>query len=166
MFWCVCLCVCVRVCPCRLYSEAPEAAESWILSEQQLVSNLMLFCQKCFGCWCLSNLSLQKFHLQDKRPNTTCCLAQRLENVANSAWLLSLAAAVFFFLLQDNHQDKFCLFFSPLALRVESIKSSRNYISLTLILSGTVDPSHIIHANRRKGWHIDMKRLRRIHKYC
>lgn len=47
--------------------------------------------KKCFGCWCLSNLSLQKFHLQDKRPNTACCLAQRLENVANSAELLSLA---------------------------------------------------------------------------
>lgn len=89
---------------CRLYSEPPEAAASWSLSEQQLVSSLMLFCQKCFGCWCLSNLSLQKFHLQDKRPNTTCCLAQRLENVANSSWLLCLAHSssclyLFYFIL-------------------------------------------------------------------
>lgn len=32
-----------------------------------------------------------KFHLQDKRPNITCCLVQQLENVANTA---SLSASV------------------------------------------------------------------------
>lgn len=112
------------VTPCRLYSEPPEAAASWSLSEQQLVSSLMLFCQKCFGCWCLSNLSLQKFHLQDKRPNTTCCLAQQLENVANSSWLLSLAHSssclyLFYFILKHNHQDKVCHFLWLLFIKAQ-----------------------------------------------
>lgn len=116
-------CVCDPVPP-----EPPEAAASWSLSEQQLVSSLMLFCQKCFGCWCLSNLSLQKFHLQDKRPNTTCCLAQRLENVANSSWLLSLAHSssclyLFYFILKHNHQDKVCHFLWLLFVKAQQITS-------------------------------------------
>lgn len=118
----MCVSVCVCLCSCRLYSEPPGAAESRVLSQQQLVSNLMLFCQKCFGCWCLSNLSLQKFHLQDKRPNTTCCLAQRLENVANSAWLLSLdPAVVFFFFYSPTIRTEFVIF-SPLVFKIESVK--------------------------------------------
>lgn len=44
---------------CRLYSQTSEAAVSWTFSDQQLVSSLMLFCQRHFGCLCLSNPSLQ-----------------------------------------------------------------------------------------------------------
>lgn len=127
----------VCVTPCRLYSEPPEATVSLNLSEQQLVSSLMLFCQKCFGCWCLSNQSLQKFHLQDKRPNTTCCLAQWLENVANSSWLFfSSQLQLSLFKAQSSGQCwSFFFFFCIFCL----LKLNKLHVSLTFILSRTVD---------------------------
>ena len=65
-----------------------------------------------------------KFHLQDERPNITCCLVQRVENVANTATLS-------FFCLSTT-----ILFFATALVSYSSI----NYPSLALRFFGTYDP--------------------------